>query len=72
MAIFGQTDALSWQGGALSDLAEVLEEAGCHEEALATFRDAMDRYARKGNLAMLTQVQDRLDSVTRESTDMGQ
>jgi class 3 adenylate cyclase len=58
-----QTDALSFQGYALSDLAEVLVLAGRTDEAAGTFEQALDRYERKMNLAMVAQVRPRLDAL---------
>jgi tetratricopeptide (TPR) repeat protein len=60
VAIMEKTDALNWQGDALCDLAEVLEEAGRHEEAVEIFQAAIERYERKKNLAMVAQVAQRL------------
>ena len=55
-----QTDAPSWQGDALSDLAEVLRAAGKTDEAAATFEHALERYESNHNWAMAAQVQQRL------------
>ncbi len=55
-----QTDALTAQGEALFDLAEVLEAGGRPEEAAATFRQALERFERKKNLALAAQVRPRL------------
>jgi tetratricopeptide (TPR) repeat protein len=59
-AITEQTDDLNSQGDALIDLAEVLEAAGCRQEARAALLRALERYERKRNLAMADQVQRRL------------
>jgi hypothetical protein len=64
VAIIGRTDGLSFQGDALCDLAEVLHAAGRTDEATTTLEQALDRYERKKNLAMVAQVRDRLVAVT--------
>jgi tetratricopeptide (TPR) repeat protein len=58
-----QTDALTFQGDAWWDLAEVLLAAGKAEDAADAFAQAVDRYERKRNLAMVAQVQPRLEVV---------
>ncbi len=60
VAIAERTDGLNWQGDALSDLAEVLEAAGRTDEAAAALEEALERYERKKNLAMVAQVRPRL------------
>jgi tetratricopeptide (TPR) repeat protein len=60
VAIAEGTDALSWHGDALYDLAEVLERAAKVEEARAALEAALERYERKRNLAMVAQVRERL------------
>jgi tetratricopeptide (TPR) repeat protein len=62
------TDWLSFEGDALSDLAEVLAAAGRAEEAAKTYEQALDRYGRKKNLAMVAQVQPRLDALRAGAT----
>jgi class 3 adenylate cyclase len=62
VAIVETTDALNWQGDALCDLAEVLAADGRQEEAMAAFEEAIDRYTRKQNLAMVAQVRHRIGS----------
>jgi tetratricopeptide (TPR) repeat protein len=62
VAIIGETDALSLQGDALWDLAEVLWQVGREEEARDTLTQALDRYGRKKNLAMVAQVRRRLEA----------
>ncbi len=59
MAIVERTDNLNNQGDALFDLAEVLA-AGRSEEAAAALEQALERYQRKKNLAMVAQVRVRL------------
>jgi class 3 adenylate cyclase/tetratricopeptide (TPR) repeat protein len=54
------TDMVNLQGDALVDLAEVLIAAGDSHEAHAVLEQALDRYERKKNLAMVAQVRERL------------
>ena len=58
--IMEATDALSNQGDARSDLAEVLAAAGRTEEAVAALEQALDRYERKKNLVMAERVREKL------------
>jgi tetratricopeptide (TPR) repeat protein len=58
-----RTDLLNWQGDALCDLAEVLAAAGRIEEAAQALEQALERYERKNNLAMVAQVRPRLEEV---------
>ena len=60
VAIADRTDMLNLQGDALCDLAEALGSAGRTEEAAAALEQALERYKRKKNLAMLAQVRARL------------
>jgi tetratricopeptide (TPR) repeat protein len=60
VAIAERTDALSVQGNALSDLAEVLRAAGQDDEAAASLGVALERYERKQNLARADAVRERL------------
>ena len=57
------TDFLTSQGDALCDLAEVLAAAGRVEEAAEAYEQALDRYGRKKNLAMVAQVEPRLEAL---------
>jgi tetratricopeptide (TPR) repeat protein len=59
LAIAEGTDALNWQGDALCDLAEVLQRAGREQEAAAILDQALERYNRKRNVAMVAQVRQR-------------
>jgi tetratricopeptide (TPR) repeat protein len=63
VAIGERTDALNWQGDALCDLAQVLEAAGRTSEPAETLEKALDRYQRKQNLAMVAQIQPRLETL---------
>jgi len=59
------TDSLFMQGDAYCDLAKVLEAAGRPHEAAAAYREALDRYERKENLAMVRQIRPRLEALRR-------
>jgi class 3 adenylate cyclase/tetratricopeptide (TPR) repeat protein len=50
VTLAGTTDALNLHGDALMALAEVLRAAGRPDHAAAAVQQALDRYARKGNL----------------------
>ena len=63
VALTEHMDGLNYQGEALCDLAEVLHAAGRTEEAAATLEQALERYERKKNLAMVAQVRARLESL---------
>jgi tetratricopeptide (TPR) repeat protein len=67
VAIAERTDGLNDQGGALCDLAEVLAAAGRTEEAGAALGQALDRYERKKNLAMVAQLRERLAALPRQN-----
>jgi class 3 adenylate cyclase/tetratricopeptide (TPR) repeat protein len=58
-----RTDQLSYQGDALCDLAEVLAAAGRVDEAAEALEQALERYERKKNLAMVAQVRPRLAEI---------
>ena len=59
-----RTDSLDLQGDALSDLAEVLANAGKKAEATAALEQALDRYERKANLVMTQRTRTRLVDLT--------
>jgi tetratricopeptide (TPR) repeat protein len=63
VAIMEPTDALSIQGDAFCDLAEVLAAAGRVGEAAEAYEQALERYERKKNLAMVAQVEPRLEAL---------
>jgi tetratricopeptide (TPR) repeat protein len=65
VAIAERTDALNRQGDALRDLAEVLAAARRGDEAAAALGQALERYERKKNLAMVSQVQRRLEALRK-------
>jgi tetratricopeptide (TPR) repeat protein len=68
VAIAEGTDALNLQGDALCDLAEVLGAAGRGDEAVAALEQALDRYDRKKNLAMVSQVHQQLDALQQAAS----
>jgi tetratricopeptide (TPR) repeat protein len=61
--IIDDSDMLDAQAGAYADLGEVLLLTGRPDQAADALERALDRYARKGNLAMVAQVRPRLDAV---------
>jgi tetratricopeptide (TPR) repeat protein len=63
VAIVEPTDALNFQGDALCDLAEVLAAAGRTDAAAAALEQALERYERKKNLAMVEQVRPKLEAL---------
>ena len=63
VAFAEQTDALNLQGEALSDLGEVLAAGGRIDEAAAALEQALERFERKKNLAMVAQVRPRLEAL---------
>jgi class 3 adenylate cyclase len=67
VAIIERTDSLNNQGEALCDLAEVLEAGGRVEEAASCLEQALERYERKKNLAMVAQVRPRLAELAAAS-----
>ena len=54
-----ESDNLPWQGDAWCELAEVLEAAGRRDAAIA-WREAHDRYERKGIIPLARRVRERL------------
>jgi class 3 adenylate cyclase/tetratricopeptide (TPR) repeat protein len=63
IAIAERTDELSYQGDAFCDLGEVLAAAGRAEEAAQALEQALERYRRKKNLAMVAQVEPKLEAL---------
>jgi class 3 adenylate cyclase/tetratricopeptide (TPR) repeat protein len=63
VAIAQRTDSLNMQADAFCELAEVLSAAGRIDKAAATLERALERYERKKNLAMVAQVQPRLEAL---------
>jgi tetratricopeptide (TPR) repeat protein len=63
IVISERTDALNAQGDALCDLAEVLAADGRTDEAAAALEQALERYERKKNLAMVAQTQPKLEEL---------
>jgi tetratricopeptide (TPR) repeat protein len=62
-AIAERTDDLNRHGDALCDLAEVLAAAGRTDKAAETLEQAVERYERKKNLAMLAHVRPQLEAL---------
>jgi class 3 adenylate cyclase/tetratricopeptide (TPR) repeat protein len=60
-----RTDGLNNQGDALCDLAEVLAAAGRGGEAAEVLAQALERYERKKNLAMVAQVRAKLEELRK-------
>ncbi len=54
------TDSLKLQGDAYCDLGEVLAAAGRRDEAIDAWREALDRYERKGVVPLVRRVRERL------------
>jgi tetratricopeptide (TPR) repeat protein len=65
IAIAEPTDALNYQADALCDLGEVLAAAGRGDEAAAAHEQALERYKRKKNLAMVAQVTPKLEELRK-------
>jgi tetratricopeptide (TPR) repeat protein len=63
VAIVERTDQLTLQGDALCDLAEVLAAADHSDEAAEALEQALERYERKKNLAIVAQVRPRLAEI---------
>jgi tetratricopeptide (TPR) repeat protein len=53
-------DSLAWQADAWCQLAEVLEVAGRRDDAIDAWREALDRYERKGIIPLARRVRERL------------
>jgi class 3 adenylate cyclase/tetratricopeptide (TPR) repeat protein len=60
VAITEPTDGLNMQGDVFCDLAKVLRAAGRTNEEATALEQAINRYERKKNLAMLAQIRPRL------------
>jgi class 3 adenylate cyclase/tetratricopeptide (TPR) repeat protein len=60
----GSTDALNLHGDALMALAEALRAAGRPDHAAEAGRQALDRYARKGNLVSVRKAETLLSGLT--------
>jgi tetratricopeptide (TPR) repeat protein len=65
VTICNQTERLDLQGDVYADLAEVMLLAGNTEDATAALKQALDRYRRKENLAMVKQVRHRLNALQK-------
>jgi class 3 adenylate cyclase/tetratricopeptide (TPR) repeat protein len=59
------TDSPKAQGDALSDLGEVLEAAGRHDDATDAYRGALECYERKRIVPLMRRVRERLEALER-------
>jgi class 3 adenylate cyclase len=60
LAFSKKTDSPQVEGDAYYDLAEVLQAAGHRDDAAAAWHEALDRYERKGIIALARRVRERL------------
>ena len=67
LRLIDRTDGLNYQGDARCDLAEVLAAAGRTDEAVEALEQALERYERKKNLAMVTQARRKLEALRKEA-----
>jgi hypothetical protein len=65
VAIIGHTDYLDQHAGALVHLAHVLQEAGKPDEAVASAREAVALYDRKGATFFVEKTQRLMDEWSR-------
>ena len=70
IALADTTDALNIQADALCDLAEVLRAANKTMDAADALEQALERYERKKNLAMVAQVRPRLEALKGELSSL--
>jgi tetratricopeptide (TPR) repeat protein len=70
VAILEPLDLLTWQGDSYLDLADVLAAAEHTDAATEAYRQALERYERKQNLAMVAQARQRLDYVMQPQRPM--
>jgi tetratricopeptide (TPR) repeat protein len=63
ISVTERMDGLNYQGDVLCDLAEVLAAAGRTDEAAVALEQALERYGRKKNLAMVAQVTPKLEKL---------
>jgi class 3 adenylate cyclase len=70
VAISDRTDLVNLQAGCRRDLAEILASTGRTDEAAAELDEALHRYERKKNVAMLTHVRSQLAAL-RERHQVG-
>jgi len=68
IAILDRADGLTHQGDGYWDLAEVLAAADRRDEAAEALEQALDRYGRKKNLAMVAQLEPRLEAMRVEAS----
>ena len=65
VALVDRTDMLSFQGDAYRDLGEVLAAAQRSDDSAWAFEQALERYERKRNLAMVAQLKPKLDPLRK-------
>jgi tetratricopeptide (TPR) repeat protein len=65
VTISERTDSWNFQGDTLKDMAAVLHSAGRAQEAADALEQALERYERKRNLAMASNVRTRLAELAR-------
>ncbi len=63
-----ETDSPKLQADTFCDLAEVLEAAGRHEDAIAAWHEALDRYERKGIIPLARRTRQRLSTLQETPT----
>jgi class 3 adenylate cyclase/tetratricopeptide (TPR) repeat protein len=63
-----QTEEIEQQGNSRLDLAHVLAKAGQTDEAAAAYRQAIERYERKGILVLVEDVKERLAALEATTT----
>jgi tetratricopeptide (TPR) repeat protein len=66
--LIDSTEGLNYQADARCDLAEVLSAAGRTDEAADALEQALERYERKMNLAMVAQVRPKLKALREEAS----
>jgi predicted negative regulator of RcsB-dependent stress response len=59
--IIGQTDYVVWQGDSQEVRGIVLDAAGRGNDAHAAYKEALDRYERKGNIVAAARIRQRLE-----------
>jgi tetratricopeptide (TPR) repeat protein len=63
IAINALTDYLAWQAESDEVRGAVLAAAGRTDEALASFRSALERYERKGVVPLVARLRERIASI---------
>jgi predicted negative regulator of RcsB-dependent stress response len=60
VAIMDATDYVDWQGGGHEIRGAILEAAGRGDDARAAYKEALDRFERKGNVVSAERITSRL------------